>query len=138
MKRNKLSSNHKLSVALTLLCLSSLSMQEARSIKGGYQKPKTTNPSKLTASPLKNGLPENFSWQNKDGVNDITTSKNQHIPHYCESGWAFASAHAMSDRISIARGAAFPEISISPRPSSIAENRPMAASEEILRPSSSS
>ena len=42
-------------------------------------------------------------------------AKNQHIPQYCGSCWAQAAASSLSDRIKIARKAAWPDINISPQ-----------------------
>ena len=60
-------------------------------------------------------LPDNFWWGNVKGVNYLTAQRNQHIPIYCGSCWAFASSSAMSDRIKIARKAQWPDINISPQ-----------------------
>ncbi|KAL4480109.1 hypothetical protein ABPG74_020625 [Tetrahymena malaccensis] len=60
-------------------------------------------------------LPENFFWGDVDGVNYLTVTKNQHIPQYCGSCWAFTATSTLSDRIKIARKAAFPDILISPQ-----------------------
>jgi len=43
-------------------------------------------------------LPEAFSWGNKDGVNFLSPMRNQHIPRYCGSCWAFAATNVLSDR----------------------------------------
>jgi len=60
-------------------------------------------------------LPMNFDWRMKDGVNYVTPTLNQHIPTYCGACWAFAPLSMMSDRIKIARKAAWPEIVLSPQ-----------------------
>ena len=57
-------------------------------------------------------FPDNFTWGDYKGVNYLTQMKNQHIPQYCGSCWAQGSTSALSDRISILRGAKFPEINI--------------------------
>lgn len=46
-------------------------------------------------------LPEQFTWQNKDGVNYLTAARNQHIPENCGGCWAFSVTSVMSDRIKI-------------------------------------
>jgi cathepsin X len=60
-----------------------------------------------------NDVPENWDWRDVNGVNFVTPSLNQHIPKYCGSCWLHGSTSAFSDRIKIARKAAFPEIQIS-------------------------
>ena len=59
-------------------------------------------------------LPEQVLWNSKDGTNFLTNVFNQHIPTYCGSCWAHAATSALSDRIKIARNAAWPDINISP------------------------
>jgi cathepsin X len=68
-------------------------------------------------TPLKavDNLPETFLWNNVDGVNYLTNIRNQHVPQYCGSCWAHAATSALSDRIKIARKAAWPDINISPQ-----------------------
>ena len=45
----------------------------------------------------------------------MTQTKNQHIPQYCGSCWAQAATSSLSDRIKIARKAAWPDINIAPQ-----------------------
>lgn len=60
-------------------------------------------------------LPAEHNWGNYNNTNFLTTVRNQHLPFYCGSCWAHAAASSLSDRIKIARNAAWPEIDISPQ-----------------------
>lgn len=60
-------------------------------------------------------IPETFVWNAVNGNNYLTNIKNQHIPQYCGSCWAQAATSSLSDRIKIARKAAWPDINISPQ-----------------------
>jgi len=61
-----------------------------------------------------NDLPTSWEWNNVDGVSYVTNVRNQHVPQYCGSCWAHAATSAVSDRIKVARKAAWPDINISP------------------------
>ena len=67
--------------------------------------------------PLKyvENLPENWRWDNVNATNFLTIVKNQHVPQYCGSCWAQASASSISDRIKIMRKGAWPDINIAPQ-----------------------
>lgn len=60
-------------------------------------------------------LPDQYIWNAVNGTNFLTNIRNQHIPQYCGSCWAHAATSAFSDRIKIARNAAWPDINISPQ-----------------------
>jgi cathepsin X len=60
-------------------------------------------------------LPTNFWWGNVSGINYLTIQKNQHIPIYCGSCWAFSASSSLSDRIKIKRKAQWPDVLISPQ-----------------------
>ena len=62
-----------------------------------------------------NGLPTEKLWNKVDGTSYLTNVRNQHVPQYCGSCWAHAATSALSDRIKIARQAAWPDINISPQ-----------------------
>jgi len=60
-------------------------------------------------------LPTSYDIRNINGVSYATIDRNQHIPQYCGSCWTQATSSALSDRIKLARQAAFPEIDIAPQ-----------------------
>lgn len=74
-----------------------------------------TRPSLLKSRPQMNPPPAEWTWADVGGINYLTQAKNQHIPQYCGSCWAQAATSSLSDRIKIARKAAWPDINISPQ-----------------------
>ena len=60
-------------------------------------------------------VPETWIWNNVNGTNYLTNVRNQHLPQYCGSCWAHAATSSFSDRIKIARNAAWPDINIAPQ-----------------------
>lgn len=71
----------------------------------------------LHERPLKevHELPDYLFWGNYSGINYLTVARNQHIPVYCGSCWAFGTTSALSDRIKIMRKAAWPDINLAPQ-----------------------
>eukprot|EP00049_Salpingoeca_infusionum_P008937 m.148445 g.148445 ORF g.148445 m.148445 type:complete len:636 (+) comp14180_c0_seq1:17-1924(+) len=60
-------------------------------------------------------LPETWSWHNISGVNYLTRTRNQHIPQYCGSCWAFGTTSSLNDRLAIQRRLEWPEINLAPQ-----------------------
>lgn len=62
-----------------------------------------TLPVHLAAEPSR--LPASFSWCSaaQSSAGTCTSSRNQHLPQFCESCWAHAALSALADRIKIMR-----------------------------------
>ena len=60
-------------------------------------------------------LPETYIWNNVNNTNYLTNIRNQHVPQYCGSCWAHAATSVLSDRIKIARQAAWPDVNVAPQ-----------------------
>jgi len=59
-------------------------------------------------------LPQDFTWANHEGVNYLNNQRNQHIPKYCGSCWAFASTSTLADRWNVAQKKADPHSAFKP------------------------
>jgi cathepsin X len=79
-----------------------------------YKKSKVPIPHHVREELTPVEIPETYVWNNVNNTNFVTNIRNQHLPQYCGSCWAHASTSAFSDRIKIARNAAWPDINIAP------------------------
>ena len=61
-------------------------------------------------------VPSSYDFRNISGSSSFwTEDKNQHAPAYCGSCWAEAVSSALSDRLSLLKGGAWPPINLSPQ-----------------------
>lgn len=104
-------------ILLVLLGLIAVSIAVDASLYRNHIHNPNFNP--VVKQPLKTipivDLPANHWWGNVDGKDYLTYQRNQHIPIYCGSCWAFSATSALSDRIKIMRKAAWPDINLSPQ-----------------------
>merc|ERR1719330_1645039 len=97
-------------------CLASSScFSKASQLNFGHVRHPGPRPSLIKTALPQAPPPPSFHWGDVEGVNYLTQAKNQHIPQYCGSCWAQAATSSLSDRIKIARKAAWPDINIAPQ-----------------------
>jgi cathepsin X len=105
--------------AIILLVLLEISLSLAFSscvIRNPNPPSHVINPLPYDAIAAKAANITNFDWRYVNGMkNLVTVSRNQHLPQYCGSCWAFSSLSALGDRFRIATNAAFPEAELAPQ-----------------------
>lgn len=62
-----------------------------------------------------NPSPQVWDWRNVSGRNYASWNANELGPQYCGSCWAHAVTSALSDRVAVARGGAWPQVALSPQ-----------------------
>ena len=97
---------------LVILCSGLTKTNDARFIRSRFRD--SESPAEVSLLPG-TSLPKAFDWRDAYGRNFASISRNEFIPNYCGSCWAFAATSALSDRIKIARNSTFPEINLSPQ-----------------------
>ena len=97
---------------IILVTISSFEITQTTTEESENSLPHVNTPLKTIPSA---DLPKNFWWGNVNGTNFLTVQRNQHIPIYCGSCWAFAVTSALSDRIKIVRKAQWPDVNIAPQ-----------------------
>uniref|UniRef100_M4B3C4 Peptidase C1A papain C-terminal domain-containing protein n=1 Tax=Hyaloperonospora arabidopsidis (strain Emoy2) TaxID=559515 RepID=M4B3C4_HYAAE len=96
-------------VAATTAVAATSSFPLERPISTGYGYVRSPDRSVSLTSPRPHDvldvaqLPKDFDWRSVNNTRYVTISRNQHIPHYCGSCWAFAATSALADRIHIAK-----------------------------------
>jgi len=60
-------------------------------------------------------LPDSWFWGNVNGINYLSTPRQQHQPKYCGSCWAHCTTGSLGDRFNIAKGGKYPLVVLSPQ-----------------------
>ena len=89
------------------------------SAAGCYKKNPNVKPYVKTPQPWEymtnEELPKSYDPRDINGVSYVSVTKNQHIPQYCGSCWAFSAASAISDRLRLMTKGAWPTQELSPQ-----------------------
>jgi len=102
----------KLALASILSLVSSEKYNEIKILDGHTVRSSVKSP--LPHTYVKSdSLPDEFTWQDVDGVSYLTRNLNQHLPQYCGSCWAHGAMSAFSDRLKIARKGQGEDINLS-------------------------
>ena len=85
-------------VAATTAVAATSSFPLERPISTGYGYVRSPDRSVSLTSPRPHDvldvaqLPKDFDWRSVNNTRYVTISRNQHIPHYCGSCWAFGTS----------------------------------------------
>lgn len=79
---------------------------------------RTSKPTSVIKSPLPHtyvkveDIPDSYDIRDMGGISYSSVDRNQHIPQYCGSCWTQGTMSALSDRINLMRGGAFPIVEL--------------------------
>jgi len=105
----------KVAILLFLAALQLTAVVAYKSCVAVNPNPVTRVKSPLPYADIALKAPAAYDWRNVNGRNFVTVSRNQHLPQYCGSCWAFATTSALGDRIRIQTQGAFPEAELAPQ-----------------------